>query len=180
MRRVYYNINPEKPQAVGIIDVFIFSCEQFLRIQFLAFCDSFYRVSHEEGDIKTYRGMYENMISISDKARKMLQHQGLEGDAFVRILVKTGGCAGMTYEAEIAEIMWDGETIACHENGVTVVSDKESLPYLDGLEIDYSDDLISVGYRFRNDNNETACGCGASFALAGFPVIENGGARCDH
>lgn len=120
------------------------------------------------------------MISISDKARKMLKHQGLEGDAFVRILVKTGGCAGMTYEAEIGEIMWDGETIASHENGVTVVSDKESLPYLDGLEIDYSDDLISVGYRFRNDNNETACGCGASFTLAGFPVIENGGARCDH
>lgn len=119
------------------------------------------------------------MITISNKARKMLQKQGLEGDAFVRILVKTGGCAGMTYEAEIGELMWDGEDIAYQDDEVRIVSDKESMPYLEGLEIDYSDDLISVGYRFRNESNESSCGCGASFTLAGFPTYEQGGTSCD-
>jgi len=119
------------------------------------------------------------MITISEEARKMLKKHGLAGDAFVRILVKTGGCAGMTYEAEIAEIMWDGETVAFQDDEIRIVSDENSLPYLDGLEIDYSSDLISVGYRFRNDSNESSCGCGASFNLAGFPTYDHGGASCD-
>jgi iron-sulfur cluster assembly protein len=119
------------------------------------------------------------MITISTKARKMLKTQGLEGDAFVRILVKTGGCAGMTYEAEIAELMWPGEDIAYQDDEVTIISDRESMAFLEGLEIDYSDDLISAGYRFRNDTNESSCGCGASFALAGFPAVSQGGTSCD-
>jgi iron-sulfur cluster assembly protein len=119
------------------------------------------------------------MIIISNKARKMLKKQGLSGDAFVRILVKTGGCAGMTYEAEIAEVMWPGEDIAFQDNEVTIISDRESMEFLNGLKIDYSDDLISAGYRFRNDTNESSCGCGASFALAGYPASEHGGASCD-
>ena len=119
------------------------------------------------------------MITISNKARKMLKKQGLGGDAFVRILVKTGGCAGMTYEAEIAEVMWPGEDIAFQDNEVTIISDHESMAFLNGLKIDYSDDLISAGYRFRNDTNESSCGCGASFALAGFPTSDQGGTSCD-
>ena len=119
------------------------------------------------------------MITISNKAREMLVKQGLEGDCFVRILVKTGGCAGMTYEAEIAEIMWEGETIAYQDDDIRIVSDKESTPYLEGLEIDYSADLISVGFRFRNENNESSCGCGASFTADGIPMYEQGGASCD-
>lgn len=119
------------------------------------------------------------MITISNKAREMFIKQGLEGDFFVRVLVKTGGCSGMTYEAEIAEIMWEDETIAYQDDHLRIVSDKESMPYLEGLEIDYSTDLISVGFRFCNENNESSCGCGASFALAGFPTYEQGGTSCD-
>jgi len=120
------------------------------------------------------------MITISNKARKKLKEQGLEGDAFVRLVVKTGGCAGMTYEAEIDDIMWDGETIVYSDDEVQVVSDLESIPYLEGLEVDYSDDLISAGYRFRNESNESSCGCGASFSLAGFPTSQEGGTHCGH
>lgn len=109
----------------------------------------------------------------------MLQKQGLQDDAFVRIKTITGGCAGMTYEAEIAEIMLDGEIIAHQDDQVRVVSDKASLPYLEGLEVDYSDDLISVGYRFRNGQNDSSCGCGASFSLAGFPTLEKRSSGCD-
>lgn len=119
------------------------------------------------------------MITISNKAREMFLKQGLEGDFFVRVLVKTGGCSGMTYEAEVAEIMWEGETIVYQDDGLRIVSDAESMPYLEGLEIDYSTDLISVGFRFRNDNNESSCGCGASFALAGYPTHDQGGTSCD-
>lgn len=57
-------------------------------------------------------------------------------------------------------------------NGIDVVSNIESIPYLLGLVIDYSDDLISAGFRFNNASNDSSCGCGASFELAGFPEFK--------
>ena len=54
------------------------------------------------------------------------------------------------------------------------VSDPASSRYLDGLVIDFSDELIGGGLQFTNANAGTTCGCGQSFNLAGFPVIDNG------
>jgi len=111
------------------------------------------------------------MISISDKARAMLLKQG--GDrCFVRVTVTSGGCAGMTYNAELASGKKDEEKIILKDDQFTVITNEESIPFLFGLKIDYSDDLISAGYRFSNASNESSCGCGASFAgstITGFP-----------
>jgi len=118
------------------------------------------------------------MISISDKARAMLQQQGAGEQFFVRVVVHTGGCAGMTYDAEIDRIKRKDETTVQRDQGITIVSDIASLPFLDGLSIDYSDDLISAGFRFNNSSNESSCGCGASFSLTPFPELEKGGLTC--
>ncbi len=112
-------------------------------------------------------------ISIEKKAAAMLINKLTDGQ-FVRIGVEEGGCAGLTYSAEIAKDMNDTESVIHTVGKIRIVSDEESLKYLDGLVIDYSDDLINGGLQFTNSNTKTTCGCGQSFGLVGLPKIEGG------
>ena len=108
------------------------------------------------------------MITMSTKACDMLRKHGSD-DGYVRITVKTGGCAGMTYDANIVTEKCLDEQIIYDNQGIKVITDNQSLPYLKGLNVDYSDDLISSGFRFNNSSNESSCGCGSSFSVSGFP-----------
>jgi iron-sulfur cluster assembly accessory protein len=118
------------------------------------------------------------MITFTNMALDKLRQYGAGDDKFVRVLVKSGGCAGMTYDAEIDSTMQAGEKVVFKVEDISVVSNNDSQPFLYGLTIDYSDDLISAGFRFNNDTNESSCGCGASFTLSGFPDLTNGGLSC--
>lgn len=84
----------------------------------------------------------------------------------------------MTYDAHIVSERDVSEKIVYQERGITVITDDTSLPYLQGLSIDYSDDLISAGYRFNNNSNDSSCGCGGSFSVVGFPQFSKGGMDC--
>jgi len=119
------------------------------------------------------------MITVSEKARTVLKKYGAGQDRLLRIRVKTGGCAGMTYDAELVKSAAEDEEVVYRDKDLAVVSDKRSCDFLEGLRIDYSDDLISAGFRFSNSSNESSCGCGASFSLAGFPALEKRGASCE-
>ena len=112
-------------------------------------------------------------IIIKEKAREMLENK-LEQDQFLRVTVTEGGCAGLTYDADIDREMKAGESVILQRDTIRIVSDQESSQYLDGLTIDFSDELIGGGLQFTNANAGTTCGCGASFNLSGFPVIEDG------
>ena len=112
-------------------------------------------------------------INILEKARQMLGSK-LEPDQFLRVTVTEGGCAGLTYSADIDRQMKEGESVVLQSGDIRIVSDPESSRYLDGLTIDHSDELIGGGLQFTNAGAETTCECGASFNLTGFPVIDNG------
>ena len=112
-------------------------------------------------------------IIIEEKAREMLKNK-LEPGQFLRVTVYEGGCAGMAYSAGIDQEMKEGESVILQSGDIQIVSDPESVKYLDGLIIDYSDDLFDGGLKFANASAETTCDCGASFNLAGFPVVEDG------
>jgi len=112
-------------------------------------------------------------IIIKEKARKMLENKLIPGQ-FLRVSVTEGGCAGLTYDAVIDREMKEGESVVLQSGDIKIVTDPESSRYLEGLTIGYSDDLIGGGLQFTNASAETTCGCGASFNLSGFPVIENG------
>ena len=112
-------------------------------------------------------------INIQEKARQMLENK-LEPDQFLRVAVTEGGCAGLTYSADIDRQMKEEESIVLQSGEIRIVSDPASSRYLEGLTIDFSDDLINGGLQFTNPNAGTTCGCGASFNLSGFPVIEDG------
>lgn len=118
------------------------------------------------------------MLQISKKAITSIQNQ-METDDFVRITVQPGGCSGMTYEANIVTQKEKGDKVVYQQHDITVITDEASYPYIDDLEIDYSSDLISAGFRFNNRANESSCGCGGSFSVAAFPQINLEHASCD-
>lgn len=118
------------------------------------------------------------MITITHKARMVLKRQSGKENRYLRVLVKSGGCAGMTYDAELDSVKRDDEQIIQNDDDLMVVSTDDSMQFLNGLIIDYSDDLISAGFRFSNGNNDSSCGCGASFTLSGFPELTQMGVSC--
>lgn len=104
-------------------------------------------------------------IRISDKAKQELLRLEVGGENFLRIAVIPGGCSGMTYNACIDNALSDADQVLFQESDIRVVADSGSSMFLDGLEIDYSDDLIAAGFRFKNPKAKKACGCGSSFAV---------------
>lgn len=109
-------------------------------------------------------------ITIKDKAAEMLNSK-LAANQFLRVGVKEGGCAGLTYNAEIASLMKDGESVVHTAGTIRIVADAESVKFLDGLVVDYSDELINGGLQFTNSKTKNTCGCGQSFSLTSFPQI---------
>jgi iron-sulfur cluster assembly protein len=107
------------------------------------------------------------MLTLTDSAVKHLQEllreKGGPGRA-LRISVERGGCAGMSYEMRLDEP--GASDFSAGRDGVKVVVDPESLPFLSGSTVDYSDDLAGAGFRIRNPNAARSCGCGTSFEPA--------------
>ena len=107
------------------------------------------------------------MIQLSDNAKvavtKLLTEQK-KPNAFLRIGVKGGGCSGMTYDVKLDEKQ-DKLDRVFDLNGVKVVCDSKSFIYLDGMTIDFSNELVGGGFRFVNPNASGTCGCGTSFAV---------------
>jgi len=112
-------------------------------------------------------------ITIKENAVKML-HSKLEEGQFLRVMVTEGGCAGLTYAAELGREMREGDRPVLEQGGIRVVSDANSSKYLDGLVIDYSDDLFNGGLKFTNSTTKSTCSCGSSFSLSAFPEIQAG------
>lgn len=103
-------------------------------------------------------------INVSDRAVEQLKKLDIGSEKFLRVSVVSGGCSGMTYSAVIDSELDESDEILFDKDGVRIVSEFKSMLYLDGLHIDYSDDLINAGFRFSNPNAHKSCGCGASFA----------------
>jgi iron-sulfur cluster assembly protein len=82
----------------------------------------------------------------------------------LRVGVRTSGCSGMAYKLEFADEATDDD-IRFESCGVTVLVDPKSLPYVDGMELDYTREGLNEGFKFNNPNVKTQCGCGESFGV---------------
>lgn len=108
--------------------------------------------------------MITTTIAITERAQSELAKLQLKGNSFLRINVIPGGCSGMTYAAAADTAFSEAEDIVVFESdAVRIVTDQGSAIFLEGLKIDYSDDLIRSGFRFTNPNASGSCGCGSSF-----------------
>jgi iron-sulfur cluster assembly protein len=82
----------------------------------------------------------------------------------VRVGVKNGGCAGMSYTMEYAESIEPNDEVI-DEKGVRLLIDPKAVLFLLGTEMDYKVDKLSAQFVFNNPNQTSACGCGESVAL---------------
>ena len=109
--------------------------------------------------------MNEQVIKLSDNAAikiKQIMSQAQTPVIGVRVGVKSGGCAGMTYVMEYAKEIKPNEEMI-EEKGVKVFIDPEAIMYLLGTEMDYKQEEFSSQFIFKNPNETERCGCGESF-----------------
>jgi len=111
--------------------------------------------------------MSGQVIKISDNAIdriKQIMSQAQNQTIGVRIGVKSGGCAGMSYVMEYATDIKPNEEII-EEKGVKVLIDPKAIMYLLGTEMDYKKEEFSSTFVFKNPNETERCGCGESFKV---------------
>jgi iron-sulfur cluster assembly protein len=84
--------------------------------------------------------------------------------AGIRVGVRNGGCAGMSYTMEYAEAT-DPRDEVVEDKGVRLLIDPKAVLFLIGTEMDYRIDKLSAGFVFNNPNQTSACGCGESVAI---------------
>ena len=82
----------------------------------------------------------------------------------VRVGVKSGGCAGMSYVMEYAKEIKPNEEVI-EDKGVKVLIDPKAIMYLLGTEMDYKKEEFSSSFVFNNPNESERCGCGESFKV---------------
>jgi iron-sulfur cluster assembly protein len=86
--------------------------------------------------------------------------------AGVRLGIKKGGCAGMTYTMDVAESVSRGDDVVDLGGDVRVLVEPAAVLFLLGTEMDFTIDKLSARFVFRNPNETSACGCGESVTLA--------------
>ena len=107
----------------------------------------------------------EHIVSITESAVAELKSAGVGTDEFLRISIISGGCSGLTYQMVTDTVQTPFDVVVFEHDEIRAITDKTSLEYIRGLEIDYSSDLIDVGFRFTNPNATHTCGCGQSMSV---------------
>ena len=111
--------------------------------------------------------MSEKVIKLSENAVKRIKEiMSNAGDSTigVRVGVKSGGCAGMSYVMEYAKEIKPNEEVI-EDKGVKVLIDPKAIMYLLGSEMDYKTEKFSSQFVFKNPNETERCGCGESFKV---------------
>ena len=111
--------------------------------------------------------MNKQIISLSENAAGRIKEimSSAEKDSIgVRVGVKSGGCAGMSYVLEYAKETKPNDEVV-EDKGVKVFIDPAAVMYLLGTEMDYKKEEFSSSFVFNNPNETERCGCGESFKI---------------
>lgn len=85
-------------------------------------------------------------------------------DAFIRVGVEGGGCSGLIYQLDFDNEERENDKVF-EDKGVRIVTDRKSILYLAGTELDFTGGLNGKGFTFNNPNASRTCGCGESFSI---------------
>ena len=107
-------------------------------------------------------------ITLSETAAKEIkdiikQQELSEGSTCLRVGVKGGGCSGFSYMLDLTEETKGENDEEMESHGVKILCDMKSYLYLNGVEIDFKDEVMGRGFVFKNPNATSTCGCGSSF-----------------
>ena len=111
--------------------------------------------------------MNKQIITLSENAANRIKEimSKAEKDSLgVRVGVKSGGCAGMSYIMEYAKSINPSDEVI-EDKGVKVFIDSGAIMYLLGTEMDYKKEQFSSSFVFKNPNETERCGCGESFKV---------------
>ena len=111
--------------------------------------------------------MTKQIISLSENAASRIKEIMLSSEKNsigVRVGVKSGGCAGMSYVMEYADEANPNDELI-EDKGVKVFIDSAAVMYLLGTEMDYKKEEFTSSFVFNNPNETERCGCGESFKI---------------
>jgi iron-sulfur cluster assembly protein len=105
-------------------------------------------------------------ITMTESAAKHIRNQIEKSGSGVglRLGVKKSGCSGFAYVLDIAQEIQENDTIF-ESYGAKLLVDAESLPFLEGTELEYVKEGLGHVFKFNNPNVKNQCGCGESFAV---------------
>ena len=107
------------------------------------------------------------MITLTDKAAEkvstLLEQEG-KTNYGLRLKVVGGGCSGMSYAMDF-EPQAAQEDKVYEDHGVKLFVDPQSVQYIDGAQVDYTEALTGAGFTIKNPNAKGSCGCGHSFTV---------------
>ena len=109
----------------------------------------------------------DSQISLSNSATNKIRELVLEEqnpDLKLRVYIIGGGCSGFQYGFAFEEEVEEGDFMIDNE-GVGMIVDPMSFPYLMGSVVDYKEDLQGSRFVIENPNAKTTCGCGSSFSI---------------
>ena len=98
----------------------------------------------------------------AQKVKGLLSEQNLENQTGLRVFVKEGCCSGFSYGMSFEADFEESDQIS-ESMGVRIAVDPVSIKYLEGSEIDWVENGKSSGFKFKNPNATSTCGCGHSF-----------------
>jgi len=109
------------------------------------------------------------MITLSEAAAKeiksIIKDQGLAETVALRVGVKGGGCSGFSYVIQYEDTEPKERDTVYDAGGVRFYVDKKSFVYLAGTVLDYEQTLMFQGFKIKNPNEASSCGCGHSFTV---------------
>jgi iron-sulfur cluster assembly protein len=105
-------------------------------------------------------------VTLTEKAaRRVRESIAKRGSGIgLRLGVRTAGCSGLAYTMEFADSR-QASDCEFESQGVTLLVDPKSLPYLAGTELDFVREGLNEGFKFHNPNSKAQCGCGESFTV---------------
>jgi iron-sulfur cluster assembly protein len=99
------------------------------------------------------------------EVKTIVEQQELDKDKVrLRVGVKGGGCSGFSYILDLTETQKDTDELF-EQHGVKIIIDPKSLLYLNGVTVDFKDEIMGRGFVFTNPNATSSCGCGSSFSV---------------
>lgn len=107
------------------------------------------------------------MLTISEvaatKIKEMLAEQEQNNQMYLRIGVKGGGCSGLSYGMGFDQEIREAEDATFEQHGINIVVAKDSIGMLEGVVIDFKQNMMGGGFTIDNPNAIATCGCGSSF-----------------
>jgi iron-sulfur cluster assembly protein len=99
----------------------------------------------------------------ANEVRRIIQEQELDpATVCLRVGVKGGGCSGFSYILDLTDNQNESDELFV-QHGIRIICDPKSLLYLEGVTVDFRDEIMGRGFVFNNPNASGTCGCGSSF-----------------